>query len=114
MCLIMGLDVFLKLESWYNYIEILKEVRIIVVNRPDNDINNIKKMNFEILDRITSNKIDFLRNEKKHIFLFETSSIDISSSQIRSKISQNENLSGLLPGSILSYIKRNKLYTDLY
>ena len=51
---------------------------------------------------------------KKHIFLFETSSIDISSSQIRSKISQNENLSGLLPGSILSYIKRNKLYTDLY
>ena len=43
MCLIMGLDVFLKLESWYNYIEILKEVRIIVVNRPDNDINNIKK-----------------------------------------------------------------------
>ena len=77
-------------------------------------INNIKKMNFEILDRITSNKIDFLRNEKKHIFLFETSSIDISSSQIRSKISQNENLSGLLPGSILSYIKRNKLYTDLY
>ena len=83
-CLIMGLDVFLKLESWYNYIEILKEVRIIVVNRPDNDINNIKKMNFEILDRITSNKLDFLRNEKKHIFLFETSSIDISSSQIRS------------------------------
>ncbi len=114
MCLIMGLDVFLKLESWYNYIEILKEVRIIVVNRPDNDINNIKKMNFEILDRITSNKIDFLRNEKKHIFLFETSSIDISSSQIRRKISQKENLSGLLPGSILSYIKRNKLYTDLY
>ena len=113
MCLIMGLDVFLKLESWYNYIEILKEVRIIVVNRPDNDINNIRKMNFEILDRITSNKIDFLRNEKKHIFFFETSSIDISSSQIRSKISQNENLSGLLPGSILSYIKRNKLYTDL-
>ena len=46
MCLIMGLDVFLKLESWYNYIEILKEVRIIVVNRPDNDINNIKKDEF--------------------------------------------------------------------
>ena len=111
-CLIMGLDAFLNLENWYNYVEILKNVRIIVVNRPNNNIEEIKKMNFDILDRITSNKIDFQKNEKKQIFFYETPSINISSSDIRRKIYNNENLAGLIPGSILSYIERNKLYLD--
>ena len=108
----MGLDAFLNLENWYNYVEILKNVRIIVVNRPNNNIEEIKKMNFDILDRITSNKIDFQKNEKKQIFFYETPSINISSSDIRRKIYNNESLAGLIPGSILSYIERNKLYSD--
>ena len=112
-CLIMGLDAFLTLENWYNYMEILKNTRIVVVNRPDSNIEEIKKMNFEILDRITSNIIDFKKNEKKQIFLYETPSINISSSNIRKKINCNESLAGLIPGSILSYIERNKLYMDL-
>ena len=112
-CLIMGLDAFLSLENWYNYMEILKNTRIVVVNRPDSNIEEIKKMNFEILDRITSNIIDFKKNEKKQIFLYETPSINISSSNIRKKINCNESLTGLIPGSILSYIERNKLYMDL-
>ena len=93
--------------------EILKNTRIVVVNRPDSNIEEIKKMNFEILDRITSNIIDFKKNEKKQIFLYETPSINISSSNIRKKINCNESLAGLIPGSILSYIERNKLYMDL-
>tara|TARA_B100000575_G_scaffold221952_1_gene182352 strand:+ start:194 stop:832 length:639 start_codon:yes stop_codon:yes gene_type:complete len=112
-CLIMGLDAFLSLENWYNYTEILNDIRLIVVNRPDSNIKEIKKMNFEILDRITSNKIDFQKNEKKQIFFYETPSINISSSDIRRRINCKESLEGLIPGSILSYIERNKLYTDL-
>ena len=112
MCLILGLDVFLNIETWYNYLEILKEVNIIVINRPDSDVKKIENMNFEILDRITSNKIDFLKNEKKQIFFYQMSSINISSTKIRDMIRKGKNPVGLIPGSIMSYIKRNKLYME--
>ena len=112
LCLILGLDVFLNIETWYNYLEILKEVNIIVINRPDSDVKKIKNMNFEILDRITSSKIDFLKNEKKQIFFYQMSSINISSTKIRDMIRKGKNPVGLIPGSIMSYIKRNKLYME--
>ena len=112
LCLILGLDVFLNIETWYNYLGILKEVNIIVINRPDSDVKKIKNMNFEILDRITSSKIDFLKNEKKQIFFYQMSSINISSTKIRDMIRKGKNPVGLIPGSIMSYIKRNKLYME--
>ena len=46
--------------------------------------------------------------------LYETAYIDISSTKIRNLISRGENPIGLIPGSIWSYIKRNKLYTEIY
>ena len=112
LCLILGLDVFLNIETWYNYLEILKEANIIVINRPDSDVKKIENMDFEILDRITSNKIDFLKNEKKQIFFHQMSSVNISSTKIRGMILQGENPVGLIPGSVMSYIKRNKLYME--
>lgn len=112
LCLIIGLDVFLNIETWYNYIAILEIANIIVINRPDSDLKKIEKMNFEIVNRITNNKIDFLKNEKKQIFFHQISSINISSTKIRSMIKRGDDPVGLIPGSIMSYIKRNKLYME--
>jgi|TARA_B100000767_G_C19758149_1_gene533936 nicotinate-nucleotide adenylyltransferase len=112
LCLIMGLDVFLNIESWYNYLEILKEVNIIVINRPESNVKKIENMNFEVLDRITSNKIDFLKNQKKQIFFHQISSLNISSTKIRDIIRSGGIPTGLIPGTIMSYIKRNNLYME--
>ena len=112
LCLIMGLDVFLNIESWYNYLEILKEANIIVINRPESNVKKIKDMDLKIIDRITSDKIDFLKNEKKQIFFHEMPSLNISSTKIRDIIRSGENPSGLVPGSIMSYIKRNNPYME--
>ena len=113
-CLIMGLDVFLTFENWYNYLEILEEANIIILNRPGFDYTNISNMNAKISDRITKNRNDLLIGDKKYIFFYETSFFDISSTKIRKIISKGENPVGLIPGSVWSYIKRNKLYADNY
>ena len=110
--LIMGLDVFLNFETWYNYLEIIEEVNIIVIKRPNFNTKKINYMNCEILKRVVNNKIDFLKNEKKQIFFYDTASIDISSTKIRDVIKKDGSLIGLVPGSILSYINRNGLYVD--
>jgi nicotinic acid mononucleotide adenylyltransferase len=39
-------------------------------------------------------------------------SINISSTKIRDMIRKGKNPVGLIPGSIMSYIKRNKLYME--
>ena len=71
-------------------------------------------MNAKISDRITKNRNDLLIGDKKYIFFYETSFFDISSTKIRKIISKGENPVGLIPGSVWSYIKRNKLYSDNY
>ena len=111
-CLIMGFDVFLNFETWYNYLEIIKEVNIIVINRPNFSIKNINNMDSEILKNVVNDKIDFLRNDKKKIFFYDIPSIDISSTKIRDIIKKGDSLAGLVPGSKQSYIKRNRLYVD--
>jgi len=111
-CLIMGLDVFLHIETWYNYQKIIEEVNIIVVNRPDFDIKSTKNMDSSILERITEEKGKFIESKKGYIFFYETPSIGISSTRIRSMIGRGETPSGMIPGSIMSYIKRNKLYME--
>ena len=113
-CLIMGLDVFLTFENWYNYLEILEEANIIILNRPGFDYTHIRNMSLEITGRITQNRNDLLKGGKKYIFFYETPHVDISSTKIRKIISKGENPTGLIPGSIWSYIKRNKLYAENY
>lgn len=109
-CLIMGLDVFLRIESWYNYKKILNEVNILVINRPGFSLNKLDSMDTLIHSKISKNKIDFINNNNYEIYFHETASINISSSSIREKISKGEDPIKKIPGSIMSYIKRNNLY----
>ena len=111
-CVIIGLDVFLHIETWYNYEKIIEEVNIIVVNRPDFNIKSTENMGFSILSKITKDKTRFLESKKGCIFFYEMPSIGISSTRIRNMIGRGENSSGMIPGSIMSYIKRNKLYME--
>jgi len=111
-CLIIGLDVFLDIETWYNYKKMMEEVNIIVVNRPDFNIKSTENMDSSILGKIVKNKEIFLGRKKGCIFFYETPNIGISSTSIRNIIGKGEIPSGMIPGSIMSYIKRNKLYTE--
>ena len=106
----MGLDVFLNIETWYNFERIVEEVNILVINRPGFEINRINSMTSLIRDKVSKSKSDFLKSEKKAIFFHQSQLIDISSSSIREIIKKNKDPVKKIPGSIMSYIKRNNLY----
>ena len=109
-CLIMGLDVFLNIETWYNYKKILKKVNILVINRPGFEANKMNSMDSLIKDKISKNKKDFLESEEKKIFFHKDPLFDISSSSIRDIIKNDKDPIKKIPGSIMSYIRRNNLY----
>ena len=114
-CLIMGLDVFLNIKYWYNYLKIINEFNLIVINRPDFDFNLVNNMDISIKNMITKNKKDLFLNNHKNIYLYDYDmpSINISSTKIRCLISTGIIPRGFLPGSVMTYIKRNNLYTNL-
>jgi len=108
--LIIGADVFLNFDKWYNYNKIINMVNIIVLNRPkyNTDFNN--SLPKEIIDKIITNKDDFLNEKSGYIYLFNNSEYNISSTIIRSMIKNKKEPISMTPGSVYSYIKRNKLY----
>ena len=108
--LIIGADVFLNFDKWYNYNKIINMVNIIVLNRPkyNTDFNN--SLPKEIIDKIITNKDDFLNENSGYIYLFNNSEYNISSTIVRNMIKNKKAPISMTPGSVYSYIKRNKLY----
>ena len=108
--LIIGADVFLNFDKWYNYNKIINMVNIIVLNRPkyNTDFNN--SLPKGIIDKIITNKDDFLNENSGYIYLFNNSEYNISSTIVRNMIKDKKQPISMTPGSVYSYIKRNKLY----
>ncbi len=89
---ILGADNLLGFPTWYRAEEILKLCQIVVLQRPEVNLNNI--------DLILQNKIIRLN----------TPLIEISSSLIRELVKQDKSIRYLVPDSIFHYVRRNQLY----
>ena len=107
--LILGHDAFASFKSWKNWSEILNLSSLIVVSRPNCDflegyLDDFKK-------NITSSNSDFLSGHGKINFL-ETSLLDISSSDVRKTINNQDFKQDILDADVYEYIKKNSLYKN--
>ncbi|MCA0403080.1 MAG: nicotinate (nicotinamide) nucleotide adenylyltransferase [Proteobacteria bacterium] len=108
--LLMGEDTFNLLPNWYKGKEILSLSNIILIERPgfivDKEMDSLFKKH-QTLDnqKIKSRPFGF-------IYRFNAGSFDISSSQIREKISQKSaDMDLILPPKVIEYILSHNLYT---
>ena len=100
-CLIIGMDSFLKIKTWKDWQEFSKLVHLVILQRQGFNIidssldsfHNIKDVN-EL--RLESNGLLYFSNCPK---------INISSSDIRDRIAANQNLDDLLPKSVINYLR---------
>lgn len=95
---IMGSDMLLMFREWYMYGDILKLCSLACLSRHDGDFCELEKA------------ADSLRNDGATVYLVEHTPIDISSTQIRQALSNDENMSCYLPKKIVQYIQQHKLY----
>lgn len=98
-CFVMGTDNLKEIETWKEPERLLKDYKIIVLERNDDDLESI----------ISSSSL--LENNRKS--LIKINGIDriyLSSTMIRNKIKKGGNIEEYIPENVLEYIQKHKLY----
>ena len=92
---IIGTDAFEKIESWYEA-DKLKSLLKFIVSRREDDCD--------------LSRFDYLREKGFDFDFTNLAFYDISSTELRNKISRGESISDLVPAAVEDYIIENGLY----
>lgn len=96
---IMGTDNLNELETWNKPEQLLSRYKILVLNREDDDLEEIIQ-NSDLLKKYRESLIQIKEIDK----------IYLSSTMIRDKLKKGEDIKEYVPSSILEYIYDNNLY----
>lgn len=98
--LTMGADMLVTLDRWYRYKDILKLCKIIAFYRSDTDPDTF------------SDAAERIRRDGGAVLLLPLEPDGISSTEIRDKIKNNQDVSAFLPEGVAEYIARHGLYKE--
>ena len=118
--LIMGLDAFLEIDTWKSYRELLMQIPLIVINRP-NAGDRTSGVPWKVMDDYISAKLSadysysasrsaYLASGQQPIYVFEVTALDISSTRIRRAISKDRSINYLVPPKVAEYIRTKGIY----
>ena len=100
-CLIIGMDSFLKIKTWKDWQEFSKLVHLVILQRQGFNIIDSSLDSFH-----NTKEVNELRLESNGLLYFSNCpKINISSSDIRGRIAANQNLDDLLPKSVINYLR---------
>ena len=106
--LIIGSDVLLTLNEWKDFNNIISLCNIIVLSRMTGNIDSI--VNNQVKSLISQDLAIFHSSSYGKIYAEETSMIDISSTEIRDKLQNNQTISNLMPPLLEQWLLDNKIY----
>ena len=100
-CLIIGMDSYLKIKTWKDWQEFSKLVHLVILQRQGFDLIDSSLGSFQ-----TTREVQQLKLESNGLLYFSNCpKRNISSSDIRSRIATNQNLDDLLPKSVINYLR---------
>jgi nicotinate-nucleotide adenylyltransferase len=112
LCLIIGFDAFLGLDTWHEWEQIPDLANLIITRRPGWDEAGFRaKPELDRLVKARQMSIDKLEQYQFGGLCFvPVTQLNISASQIRELIQQGRDVHYLLPDSVYELIKQEKLY----
>ena len=108
---ITGADAFAEIETWHRYPEVLDLAHFAVVSRPGTSVEDLRKRLPSLHQRFTTPGGRATHEDSPRIFLIEAQTPDISSTDVRRKLTRAESVSGLLCPAVEAHIRRHGLYT---
>jgi len=112
-CLLLGADAFLNLETWHRWDELLDLAHVGVAHRPGHELDRASMspaLGREFAARCTTDAGDLRRAHGGTIYPWPMTPLDISASRIRSLCGTGATPRYLLPDGVLDYIELQGLY----
>ncbi|MDQ3181696.1 MAG: nicotinate-nucleotide adenylyltransferase [Acidobacteriota bacterium] len=125
---VMGADSWAEITTWRDWEKVLTIVNIIVVTRPTHPIGfshvtrEIRERIVDLRERVSSSKFQVQSQQseiwnlkfgikQEQIYITDVVNLDISATEIRRKIRQNESdWHGLVPNEVAKYIEKYDIY----
>ena len=118
--LIMGMDAFLEIATWKSYDELLVQIPFIIINRPKSgSVTN--DFSWKFMENYLTSKIStdyvfsdsqscYRATNKQPVYVFEVTSLDISSTRVRNLINEGRSIRYLVPQKVAEFINSRGLY----
>jgi nicotinate-nucleotide adenylyltransferase len=110
LCLVMGCDAVLKIESWHRWAHLLDYAHIVVIARPGWQLPGSGSVADWISAHALADAGSLGERPAGGVLLQELRPLDISSTEIRGLLSAGRSARYLLPEPVLEYIEAHGLY----
>ena len=110
---LIGSDQFYQLNTWKEWRSLFTYAHLGVASRPGYDMNDISRIPTDIVEELSvrSATLDQLYHSAYGlVYLAKDIVMNVSSTEIRAIFQSEKRPRGLLPKSVLEYIKRHHLY----
>ncbi len=102
--LLCGTDMLLSFEKWYRFADILSMCTVVCMRREEN-----AEMGVKLAEKI----VELKEQCAADVRLIDAPPLEVSSTEIREKLSCGENVDNLLPTDVYRYIKKKGLYLNV-
>ncbi len=112
--LIMGADMFVEIELWYRYAELLQLAKIIIAARPGISLDRIIAQVARLPGDFSHDREQqqWSRDDGATIYYCKDIAEPVSSSEIRNRLAEGESISGFVSEPVWEYIREYGLYTQ--
>ncbi|PCH59641.1 MAG: nicotinic acid mononucleotide adenylyltransferase [SAR86 cluster bacterium] len=107
---VLGIDSFNTLDTWHRWQDLLKLCHFLVLSRPGVELAAQLSSTLELEQRQVFSAEQLFIKQSGHIMLVNDLAVDISSTQVRSAVSQCNGLDGLVNSQVLEYMNEQGLY----
>jgi len=110
---IIGADAFLEINTWKRYKELASLVSFVVISRPaysPDEVSNVIRQNFDGYIYNQFNETWSSPKDRKAFILQHMEPVPISSTDIREKVKNGKDITGLVLPAVEEYIKKQGLY----
>lgn len=107
--LLLGWDAFCGLPAWHRWEELLQHCHILVLQRPDADVESPDALRNLLAARSVSDP-QALQGPGGHIAFVWQTPLSVSATQIRQLLASGKSVRFLVPDAVLAYIDAHGLY----
>jgi nicotinate-nucleotide adenylyltransferase len=108
---ITGADAFAEIATWKRYPEVLDLAQFVVVSRPGHPIEALPSRLPALAARMRAAGESPASEKDPCIFLLDTPTPDVSSTDVRARLVRRESVAGLVPALVEMHIRQHHLYS---